>query len=354
MNSAEIARLAGVSRSTVSRVINGYENVHDETRQKVMKVIEENEYYPTLSGQLLAGKDTGILGTFWVSGTSSVEEIQNSVFFFHLAVAAASLGYLALTRIVNLNDEKDVQLVKEIFMQGRIDAGIFVGCKNNEPLIEELIAKGKIVGIFDHYHPDRTEPNRISVNFEQDVGVKVIDYLYKMGHRKIGVIDGNINNYCCLMRHDGFIKGMLKNGIEIRAEWMRYAGNEEDPGYIVARQMLDSCGDNLPTAICTINDSVAYGLYRALQEKGIAIPDQVSVIGIDDFEKSKLITPQLTTFAFDFQEIFYSLVDRTIKTVKQCENVPLTEFIPSKFIERDSVRDLNGDAMNTGSIHGVL
>ena len=338
MNSAEIARLAGVSRSTVSRVINGYENVQEETRQRVLKVIEENEYYPTLSGQLLAGKDTGTLGTFWISSGSSIEEIQGSACFFYLASAAASLGYLTLTSLVNLEDEKDINLVKQIFMQGRIDAGIFIGAKNNEPLIEELVAKGKVVGIFDHFHPDRNEPNRISVNFEQNVGEQVIDYLYGLGHRKIAVIDGNINYYSCLVRHKGFIKGMLRRGIEIRSEWMHYAGIVEKDGYEAAKKLLQNCREDYPTAICATNDEVAVGIYTALQEEGISIPDDISVVGLDGFEKGKLITPALTTFGFDFQKIFFSLVDRTVKTVKHVEDVLLTEFISSQLVERGSCR----------------
>jgi len=338
MNSAEIARLAGVSRSTVSRVINGYDNVNEETRQRVMRVIEENEYYPTLGGQLLAGKDTGTLGFFWVSRTASVEVIQGSAFFFHLTVAAASLGYLALTSIVNMENEDDINLVKQIFMQGRIDAGIFIGAKNNEPLIEELISKEKIVGIFDHYHEGREEPNRISVNFERDTGEKVIDYLYELGHRKIAIIDGNMNFYSCLMRHYSFIKGMLNNGLDIRSEWLIYSDINEDDGYAAGINLLEKCAGNLPTAICTMNDALAYGVYRALEQYDIKIPGDISVIGIDNLEKSANITPRLTTFAFDFQEVFYSLVDRTIKAIKQCEGVPSTEFITSVFVERESCR----------------
>ena len=333
----EIARLAGVSRSTVSRVINGYGNVPLETKQKVIKVIEELEYYPILSGQLLAGKNTGTLGFFWVSETPIVNEIQCSAFIVYVMEAAASLGYLVLTCFVkNLKDEKNVQLVKRIFMQERIDAGVFIGLDNNEPLIEELITKGKIVGVFGHFHPNNREPNRITVNFERDTGEKVINYAYEKGHRRIAVICGSSKNYTLQMRYESFIRGMMLHGVEIRPAWVRSNDNSDRKIYILTKKLLAECKGDYPTVICTSNDNAAFEVYMALQEEGISIPDQISVIGIDGHEGGKMVTPQLTTFAFDFQKLFFSLVDRTIKTVEKHDNIPLTEFFPSTLVERGS------------------
>ncbi|MCL2056797.1 MAG: LacI family transcriptional regulator [Oscillospiraceae bacterium] len=336
LNSTEIAKLAGVSRSTVSRVVNGYSNVPDETRAHVMKVINENEYYPLISGQLMAGKKTGTLGFFWVASGKIANDIQASAFFVHITESAAELGYLVLTCIVkNLSDSENIDWVKRVFMQERIDAGIFVGVSNNEPLVEELISKGKIVGIFDHFHPERNEPNRISVNFETDTGKKAIDYLYSLGHRKIAIIDGNMNRFISMKRHESFLAGMLAHNLEIRAEWMCYADVTESGGYRAAKAMLSRC-DELPTAICANNDATAFGAYTALGEAGISIPGQVSVIGIDGHGKCELVSPALTTFAFNHREIFYSLVKRTIAAVEQKPDNPTTEFLPSTLVERAS------------------
>lgn len=342
LNSAEIAKLAGVSRSTVSRVVNGYSNVPDETRERVMKIINEHEYYPLLSGQLLAGKKTGTLGFFWIASGTIANDIQCSAFFVHVTEIAAELGYLVLTCIVkNLRDEENINWIKRIFMQGRVDAGIFIGVNNNEPLIEELISRGKIVGIFDHYRPERNEPNRISVNFEVETGEKVIDYVCGLGHEKIAVIDGNMNRFSCAKRHEGFIKGLQAHNIEIRREWMYYGDVTEWGGYDAAKELLSNCTE-YPTMICANNDAAAFGVYKALEEANILIPDRISVIGIDGHEGAKLVTPRLTSFAFDFEKIFFSLVSRTIAAVEQKQNVPSTEFFPSRLVERESCRKIEG------------
>lgn len=342
LNSTEIAGLAGVSRSTVSRVVNGYRNVPEETRKRVMKVINEHEYYPMLSGQLLAGKKTGTLGFFWISSGTIANDIQCSAFFVHVTEIAAEFGYLVLTCIVkNLEDEENISWIKRIFLQGRVDAGIFIGVNNKEPLIEELIARGKIVGVFDHYHPDKNETNRLSVNFEVNTGEKVIDYVYGLGHRKIAVIDGDMNRYASVRRHDSFIKGLQSHNIDIRREWMVYGDVTEKGGYVAGKELLEGCRGDYPTVICANNDSTAFGVYKALSEANIRIPGQISLIGIDGHEGAKLMRPQLTSFAFDFRQIFFSLVSRTIAVVEGKVAVPSTEFFPSRLMERESCRRID-------------
>lgn len=341
LNSAQIARLAGVSRSTVSRVINGYSNVPEKTREKVMRVINENDYYPLLSGQLLVGKKTKTLGFIWVSGGSIAGNIQCSAFFAHVTESAASLGYLVLACVVrNLKDAENVDWVKRIFMQERVDAGIFIGVDNDEPLVEELIARGKVVGVFDHYHFDRSEPNRVSVNFETDTGEKAIDFLVEQGHRKIAVIDGDVRRFSFTMRRIGYLKGLQKHGVKVHPEWMHSADLRDDAGYQATRRLL-AASAALPTAICANNDDTAFGVYQALAEAGLTVPDDISVIGIDGHEKAIYASPPLTTFSFDFEAIFHSLVSRTLSIVEEKPNIPLTEFFPSTLIVRDSCKRID-------------
>lgn len=341
LTSSEIAKLAGVSRSTVSRVINGYSNVPKSTYDRVMSVIRDNNYHPYLSGQLLVGKKTATLGFFWITGTGGSiagDELSN-VYLVNTVEAAARQGYLMLTCILkNLTDPENIAWVNKIFMQGRIDAGIFIGVDNDEPLIEELIASGNIVGIFDHYHPDRTEPNRISVNYEENTGEKMIDYLYGLGHRKIALVHGDRNRYSSAKRTEGFLSAMARYGIGIRPEWMCLGGISRDQGYKAAKEMLASAlkSGELPTAICANNDAVAFGVYSALLELGISVPDQVSVTGIDGH--IRMVDPPLTTYAFDYHDFFTSLVGRTIAAVEQREEYATTEFIKGKLIERGSCR----------------
>lgn len=338
-NSNDIAKLAGVSRSTVSRVINGYSNVTDKTRKKVMKVIEENHYYPLLSGQLLTGKKMNTIGFFWITDGNIGNDPLCSSYFMHVIDAAAEQGYLVLSCVVNnLTDKRNINYVREIFMQGRVDAGIFIGINNNEPLIDELIRQGKIVGLFDYYHENEDIPNCITVNFERDSGEKIIDYLYSLGHRKISLIDGNMSRFSSAQRHESFIRGMMKYNLTIQNKWLCFGGISTDVGYEAARHLLASCLDDLPTAVCANNDSVAFGVYKACAELGLRIPEDISVIGIDGHVNGQHTTPPLTTISFDFKEMFTSLVSRVIRVINQSEENRQNDFIVGELIERQSCR----------------
>ncbi len=341
VTSNDIAKLAGVSRSTVSRVINGYSNVPPETRSAVMKVIKENHYYPQLSGQLLTGKQTKTLGFFWVGfGNIAVSPLSSS-YFVNIIEAAASRGYLVLTCILNnLSDKENANYVRKIFMEGRIDAGIFVGADNNEPLIDELVGLGKIVGLFDYYHEGETISNRITVNFERTSGERVIDYLYRLGHRKIGIIDGNMRRISSAQRHEGYMRGMIKYNIPIENKWLSYGGITKDGGYESAKALLENSRGDYPTAICANNDSVAFGVYQACKEIGLRIPEDISVVGIDGDITGEHCSPPLTTISFNFKEMFNSLVSRVIDTINKIEDIETDVFIPGEFIERRSCRHI--------------
>ncbi len=336
--SADIARMAGVSRSTVSRVINGYANVPKETRDKVMKVIDENSYYPLLSGQLLVGKKNRTIGLFWVHSTDKIDyNIANdsltSSFFMYATETAAEEDYLVLSCLVSdLKSKENVDKIKSIFMQGRIDGGIFIGATNNEPLIEELIELGNVVGVFDHHKDGDWEDNRISVNFDKNTGEKIIDYAYSLGHRDIAIIDGDIRYYSSLQRHKSFLNGMLKHGLTIKDKWMCYGGILEDSGYTAAFNMLKNCDSDYPSVICANNDAVAFGVLKAISTYKPDLVSEISVIGIDGHPNGRHITPSLATFEYNFKEVFSSLVKRTIDTIEGKENVQKTEYISGRLV----------------------
>lgn len=339
INSNDIAKLAGVSRSTVSRVLNGYANVPEETRNKVMKIVKENHYYPQLSGQLLTGMNTKTIGLFWFGRSAIAHDSLTSSYFMHIIDAAAQRGYLVLSCILeNLTDKKNINYIRKIFMEGRIDAGIFVGTSNTEPLVDELASLDKIVGMFDYYHENENDPRKISVNFDRNSGESTIDYLYSLGHRKIAIIDGDLSRLSCIHRHESYMRGLIKHNLPIQNKWMSYGGIVQQSGYEAAKKMLSECMDDLPTAVCANNDGVAFGVYQACKELGLRIPEDISVVGADGHQNGLYCDPPLTTYAFDFREMFASLVNRVIDTVEQKENVPQSEFIDSFLVERASCR----------------
>jgi LacI family transcriptional regulator len=345
ITSTDIAKIAGVSRSTVSRVINNYDNVPDETRKKILDIIAEHEYYPDLPAQLLAGKSTKTIGFFFIKKFEIHDDFLSSSFMVNVIEAAAELGYLVLTCMISdIKDEEQKNWVKSIFMQGRIDAGIFIGVNNHELLIENLISLGKIVAVFDHMATHEHEYNRISANFERNTGDKVIDYLFSKGHRKIAVIDGDMNTLSGMDRHISIIGSMQKHNIMINPKWMLRGvyedGSYYDGAYLAVKKLVETSKNDMPTVICAGNDEGAFGVYNALTELGYSIPEDISVIGMDGNAKGEYVDPPLTTFATDFHQMFVSLVKRTVQTIHKEDNVERIEWSESNLVERSSCKEV--------------
>lgn len=341
LTSTDIAKLAGVSRSTVSRVINNYPNVPEATRQRVMEVIQENHYYPQLSGQLLSGMKSRTIGLFWLSRSSIAPDSLSSSYFMHIVDAATAHGYMVLSCILgDLSDEKNEQFVRRVFMEGRVEAGIFVGARAKEPLIAELLDMGMIVGAFDYGLDVPHSENCIMANFEPDSGEKAVDHLVTLGHRRIATIVGDLNRLSCINRYDSYRHAMEAHGLPCKPAWCVTGGITRRGGYEAAMQLLQGSREDMPTAIFANNDNAAFGVYEACQELGLRIPEDISVIGVDGHANAAHIQPPLTTVSFDFRSMFRGLVDRVIAAIEQQESVETVVQAAGELIERDSCRRL--------------
>lgn len=339
MNSTEIARLAGVSRSTVSRVINNYSNVPEHTKQKVLQVIEQYNYFPNLSAQVLAGKKTRTIGLFMIDSGDVSSDLISSLLLAKVIESASRHGYFVLTHIVRDPKRQDeARAVKECFYQRRIDGGIFIGATNEEPIIEDLIAEGFMVAIVDQHVPGRQETNRLVFNFDNEAGVgMVIDYLANLGHTRIGMINGDMLRYSGPSKWNGFKSAMTRNRLPIVQQWIMPGDFHEHSGYAAIKELL-KLESELPTAIFAANDSVAFGAIRALEEAGLRVPDDISVAGFDDHSLSARFNPPLTTVHVDFSAMMDELTRTLIEGIENGSRTFIKIATPTSLIVRDSCR----------------
>ncbi|MBM7691654.1 LacI family transcriptional regulator [Peribacillus deserti] len=339
INSVEIARLAGVSRSTVSRVINNYPNVPVETREKVMKIVRDFNYFPNMSAQVLAGKKMRTIGLFMIERGEISRDAISNMLMVSVIEQASIHGYYVLTHVIrDTQDIEDVTSVKEIFYQKRVDAGIFIGAANHEPLIEELIAEGFIIGVVDHHLPGRNEPNRVVFNVDYAHGAEMsVDYLVSLGHHNIGLINGDIKRYAAPAKYEGFKTAMNKHSIPIKPEWVLHANFSKDGGYRVMKKFLQS-KISLPTAFIAANDSVAFGAAAALKEKGLKIPEDISVIGSDDHVLSSFFN--LTTISVDFGAMMKKLTTQLIHTIEDDNPAHVKVTMGLELVERNSCKKI--------------
>jgi len=341
INSNEVAALAGVSRSTVSRVINNYSNVPPKTREKVLKAIKELNYYPNVSAQMLAGKNSRTIGLFII--TSAAVDVLTNMMIASVMEAASDMNYYVLTYIIrDINDETTQHNVREMFHQSRIDGGIFIALKRDEPFINELVADGFVIGVFDQERNEKRLANHIPAKLNNDSGIKqAIAYLIGLGHRKIGIVNGDLSRLSGLQRYEGFLSTMGQYGLEVNESWVLASDFNEAAAYEAMDLFLQGGAKELPTAWIAANDSEAFGVIRALNKHGLHVPDHMSVIGFDDHLLSERFLPPLTTIRVDFKQLFTELMQLVIKQVEEPTQQLQEATCDSTLIIRASCRRLD-------------
>lgn len=341
LKSKEIAEIAGVSRSTVSRVINNYANVPPKTREKVMKVIEQYGYTPNVSARALAGKRTKAIGLFFIDQWHFSKDSSANTLITSVIENASTYGYIVLTLVVrDLKNPDSIKNVKEVFYQGSINAGIFIGAENHEPVIEELIAEGFIIGVLDQVLPGRNEPNRIVYNLNNEQAARqAVDYLIGLNHTKIGIINGDLKKAAASFKFNGFVDQMKQRGLEINKSWIMQ-GHYEASGYEAMSGLLASAKE-LPTAIYCASDSIAFGAIRAIHDYSLKVPDDISIIGMNDQPLSAYYKPALTTFRINYEELTSGITQSVIHAIENGNaEQSIHRTLDCTLIERESCRKL--------------
>lgn len=279
ISSTEIARLVGVSRSTVSKVINNYPDIPDKTKEDIKKVIHKYNYHPNAAAQVLAGKKTKTIGLFMSAMNSDIGDYLFNFIVVRVVENFSMRGYHVI--INTINDIKDPvcrELIKEVFYQGWVDAGIFLEFESSEPLIEELIADGYIVAAVDKSTAEKNELNRLIFNFDNYTPAKqAVNYLARLNHSKIAVINGEVLLNSGSEKCKGYLDGFAENSIVMEESWFRFGKFSIAGGYENMKRILESPA-GIPTAVCCANDSIAFGALKAINEAGLRVPEDILLI----------------------------------------------------------------------------
>ncbi|MDF2672588.1 MAG: transcriptional regulator [Clostridiales bacterium] len=344
MNSLEIAKIAGVSRSTVSRVVNNYGNVPKETRDKVLEVVKKYNYVPHASARMLAGMKSRIIGLFIIDmkEESSYHKMTTSSYFspFTNAVIDTANKQQYNILISLINKPRDFKNAKEMFYNKTISGGIFIGGNNNEPDIREIIEEGYKVAVIEQDINDEQDTfNKcILINSDSFGGAfDATNYLIKLGHKKISHIVGDMGHRTGFLRLEGYKKALSDAGIIIKNNLIIKGNYTEESGYKAGLKLLSR---EIPTAIFAGNDSMSIGVIRAIQEANLKIPDDISIVGFDDIEVARYLQPALTTVKIPLFEMASIAVNNLIKASEEDNSFYANYKIPLELVIRNSCRSI--------------
>ncbi len=292
MKLEQVARRARVSTATVSRVLNNTGLVKGTTRARVLKAIEALKYSPNLHARSLAGGKSRSIGVI-------VSNIENPFFLdIYKAVEAGahSAGYELVMANTDYSSERLVTSVR--LMIGRRVAGLAaIVSEMDSHLIKELAGNRIPVVFYDVGTPVRNITN-IRVNYRRGMQ-KVISYLYSLGHRRMGFV----GHHSTLAPIDERVKVLLDATArypDLRVQTAADADSLEG-GRLAARTLL--AANPRPTAIVCVNDLMAVGALRELRDRGLRVPEDVSITGFDNVKLAQFCDPPLTTVHIPRDEI---------------------------------------------------
>lgn len=354
MKSEEIARIAGVSRSTVSRVINNYPNVPPKTRERVMKVIREYNYEPNVSARVLAGKRTNTIGLFLFSiyDIKSPYRVYGNGFFAPFVDAFVdignSMGYYMLVHTIYKPEES--WRIRQTFSQRRIDGGIIIGTEKSNG-IESIIRDLSYPLVIMDYNPAEIEEMvnsraRIGViNSDDEKGIfSAVDYLVSLGHRKIGMIMGRQTTYSGLRRRESFVKRMKYHGLPLDVRYMIKGDFTWETVVPEIEKLIKT--HELPTALIASNDSMAMAAIETFRRHGIRVPEDVSVIGYDDNPTSAIVKPSLTTIRIPFIEMARKSMDMLSELIESDKPKFMVYNSDVEFVVRETCAKINHEEVN--------
>lgn len=296
----EIAKLAGVSISTVSRVLNDHPSVDAETRKRVKAVIDANGYVPKLRAKP-SGQQKSVCIVLSDSTGKSVH--SHPTVYTILGGLTTRLTELGIKNSLHMLGDNPENI--QALLSTKADAFIFIRTRREQEDIVIPKLLGMKGGVRVMAVNRRLEDKRVSyVNIDDYAAAfHATEYLIRLGHRKIGLINGDESLRNSILRRDGYLGAMKKHGLEIRPEWMLAGEYTEDFGKHAAKHIAELDEDMRPEAVFTTSDVLALGLQKALLKLGFRLPEQLSVIGFGDVELASYINPPLTTVRIPAREM---------------------------------------------------
>lgn len=330
----QISQMTGFSPATVSNALNRKRGVNRETSEKIFRTAEELGYQPEkviTKIKFVTYRKNGLIIDDNQFFPAMIEGVERQ---------AKNLGYETIFSRLDYEDDSFEERLKEI-LDDTSSLMILLGA---EMLEEDYLPfqsyKGHIV-LLDGWSEDMGF-DAVMINNTDSV-CHAIEYLVDKGHKEIGYLRGNYRIKAFRYREYGYVRVMRRHRLPIRKEYQVTIGTQLENSYEDMKRYLES-GPKLATAYFADNDIIAIGAMRALQEKGIRIPEDVSIIGFDDIPFSAVSYPELTTIHVFKQDMGEVAVRRALDYIRDPGRKEKMKIqICTKFIERGSVKNLNID-----------
>ncbi len=324
----DVAREAGVSFSTVSRVVNNFKHVKPETRDRVEKAMKKLGYVANLKARSLAGGRSQVIGML-------IYELDTS---YHIEIVRGvdaeitNSEYDLMLSTTHKRKRKESAYVTQL-TQGMVDGFLFVLPRNLEAYTEDLDRQQFPYVLIDHPGIDNSMSSTITVTNWQGA-YDATQYLIDLGHQRIGFITGFIEVASAQERLAGYQTAIRDNGLFVDPELICKGDFLEESGYEAAKKFLNLAKP--PTAIFASSDMCAFGAMKVVNESGYRVPEDVSIIGFDDVPEASFMRPMLTTVRQPLREMGQLATRMLLERIDDPTMPPVQVEIATELIIRDS------------------
>lgn len=290
----ELARLSGVSVGTVSRALNGYPDVREDTRERILRIAEEIDYTPNAAARTLVTQRSHVVGIFLETGPDH-PDIQHPFFHEVLVGLKHRLGAAGFDLLMFASEHPGNGFGARPYLKRcqhhHVNGVVLMGTPADSPEIQRLARSSLPCVAVDL---ELSGAATTSVRSDNADGARlVVEHLQKLGHKRIGHIAGPLDTTPGRERLSGFQHAIAEAGLSYFDEYVVYGDYYYDSGGPAMERLLAL--DDPPTAVFAASDMMAMGAMRAVQAKGLTVPDDVAVVGFDDIAMAAMAHPPLTT-----------------------------------------------------------
>ncbi|WP_088809589.1 MULTISPECIES: LacI family DNA-binding transcriptional regulator [Listeria] len=327
----EIAEKTGVSITAISQILNGKGDRFSEvTKNRVLKAAKDMAYKPNFFAKNMVTNHTNTIGMV-------VPEVTDAFFSQMVKGAEDYLNqhdYMIMLCNSSNDKEREDRYVEELLHRA-VD-GLIIASPNilASKVFERMREKKKPYILLDRQRNEQKE-GRIAVD-DYEGGYMATKHLLELGHEKIGIIISDNSFYNVFERYEGYLACMKDAGITVPEDWIASGDQTMDGGFKAGDKLLAGG----VTGVFATNDLMAVGLYRFLFDKGIKIPEDLSVIGFDDIELSEFMTPPLTTIRQPIYEIGAIAAEFLLQKIACPEEKMKNRLLDLKLIERGSTKKI--------------
>lgn len=327
----DVAKAAGVSVATVSRVLNNSATVSEAATEQVNNAIKELGYSPNFLGRNLRKCETNII----LAIIPSTEQTFYSEIIRGMQVAASEYGYDILMSTSNSTYSIEMRLLNMVFNR-TVDAAILLGSQLDVNTLAELNEKCYIALCCE-----RIEGANVLTITVDDVGGahEAVSKMIEYGHKRIGMVSTKVNSISSIDREKGYSQALAENGIEYKDEYIYRGTYDLFHGELAFDYFMNM--KEPPTAIFCVSDLLAVSFVKKALSNGLKVPEDISVCGFDNVPISSMYTPGITTVEQPCYELGRTVINELMYNINNSVKSNKQIKLPYKLIERESLKNMN-------------